>query len=311
LARNRIIEPFSTIFDGQSRLEKVCRSRRSTGGTQFLHARSPQAPIKETEQRRTVEEVEVMLKRYVILPMALAAAGGVPYVAVNEDLSQRVQQAYQGFSSDEESAEPLSPMMPVPLSEAAPLPSSGNGSEGASPVVPAPWNPVSASPVQTTVYRSLYDVFRFDVTPAWIQSQWPRVSTGWLEDGYEGYRVPLVTGTTPYDLHGSLTYFFDHRQRLQRIRFVGNTGEVRPLAELVTEYHGFKSHPSANVAFLTRSFNGRQTGVLKFTHASAIEASRARQQYAVTLEINSTGGPFVLSQKAQQMLEGEKLSGRW
>lgn len=253
-----------------------------------------------------------MLKRYVILPIALAAAGGVPYVAVNEDLSQRVQQAYEGFSSDEESGAEQTPFIqPTSLTDQGTLTTTTDVAANPDPAVPSPWSPMSASPAQTSVYRSLYDVFRFDVTPAWIQSQWPRVSTGWLEDGYEGYRVPLVTGTTSHDLHGSLTYFFDHRQRLQRIRFAGYTGDVRPLTELVTQYHGFRNHPSANVALLTRSFNGRNTGVLRFTHAAAIEASRARQQYAVTLEINSTGGPFVLSQEVQQMLEGEKLSGRW
>jgi len=253
-----------------------------------------------------------MLKRYVILPIALAAAGGVPYVAVNEDLSQRVQQAYEGFSSAEESTATKGlAIQPTSLVDNGPVAATSDAAETTTPVVPSPWSPLSASPAQTSVYRSLYDVFRFDVTPAWIQSQWPRVSTGWIEDGYEGYRVPLVTGTTPHDLHGALTYFFDHRQRLQRIRFIGYTGDVKPLADLVTQYHGFENHPSANVALLTRSFNGRQTGVLRFTHASAIEASRARQQYAVTLEINSTGGPFVLSEASQQMLESEKLSGRW
>ena len=139
------------------------------------------------------------------------------------------------------------------------------------------------------------------------RSQWPRVSTGWLEDGYEGYRVPLVTGTTAQDLHGALTYFFDHRQRLQRIRFVGFTGDVRPLSKLVCNHHGFKPHDSANAALLTRSFNGRQTGALRFVHASVINASNARQQYEVALEINSTAGPFLLSDGVKSLLQSEKL----
>ena len=63
-----------------------------------------------------------MLKRYVILPIALAAAGGVPYVAVNEDLSQRVQQAYEGFSSDEEAGAENAPFIqPTSLTDQGPL----------------------------------------------------------------------------------------------------------------------------------------------------------------------------------------------
>ena len=43
-----------------------------------------------------------MIKKYLIMPIALAAAGGIPYIAVNDDFSTQVQQAYDGITAKEE-----------------------------------------------------------------------------------------------------------------------------------------------------------------------------------------------------------------
>ncbi len=78
-------------------------------------------------------------------------------------------------------------------------------------------------------------VFNFDVTPEWILARWPSVSTGLSQLQLEGYRVPLVTGTSQQDLAGALTYYFDAKQRLQRINFVGISGDPRPLIGLLSD----------------------------------------------------------------------------
>ena len=49
------------------------------------------------------------------------------------------------------------------------------------------------------------EVFRFDLSPADIRQRWGRVSAGLSDTRYQGYRVPLVTGTEPTDLAGRLT----------------------------------------------------------------------------------------------------------
>ena len=68
-----------------------------------------------------------------------------------------------------------------------------------------------------TPMPSLAEVLRFDVTVAWVMQRWPRVSTGLPYLQLQGYRVPLVTGTTVADLAGSLTYYFNAQQQVQRI----------------------------------------------------------------------------------------------
>ncbi len=60
-------------------------------------------------------------------------------------------------------------------------------------------------------------MLRFDVTVEWVMQRWPRVSTGLPYLQLQGYRVPLVTGTKVADLAGSLTYYFNARQQVQRI----------------------------------------------------------------------------------------------
>jgi len=76
-------------------------------------------------------------------------------------------------------------------------------------------------------------VFDFEITPEWILARWPGVATGLAQLQLEGYRVPLVTGTAQHDLAGSLTYYFDAQQKLQRITFVGVSGDPRPLMGLL------------------------------------------------------------------------------
>lgn len=82
------------------------------------------------------------------------------------------------------------------------------------------------------------EVIRFDVTTAWVLARWPRVSTRLSSLPTQGYRVALVTGTLPHDLAGSLTYYFNNEQKVQRITFLGTTGDTRPLVNLVTSRYG-------------------------------------------------------------------------
>ena len=85
---------------------------------------------------------------------------------------------------------------------------------------------------------SLAEVLRFDVTVDWVMQRWPRVSTGLPYLQLQGYRVPLVTGTGVADLAGSLTYYFNAQQQVQRITFRGTTGDPSALVALLAgRYH--------------------------------------------------------------------------
>jgi hypothetical protein len=92
----------------------------------------------------------------------------------------------------------------------------------------------SAAPRTSLNVHDAGSVFNFDITPEWVLARWPSVSTGLAHMQLEGYRVPLITGTTQQDLAGALTYYFDAKQRLQRINFVGVSGDPRPLIGLLS-----------------------------------------------------------------------------
>jgi len=95
------------------------------------------------------------------------------------------------------------------------------------------------SAMDATPIVDMQQALRFDVTTAWILGQWPRVSAGLAQLEMQGYRVPLVTGTRPDDLAGSLTYYFNHRQRVERITFNGSTGDARRLVAMLVTNFGF------------------------------------------------------------------------
>lgn len=94
---------------------------------------------------------------------------------------------------------------------------------------------LSGPPMEFIPTINLDEIFRFDASPSWVQQRWQRVSTCPNLDGLRGLRVALVTGTNPNDLHGSLTYFFDVNQTVQRISFQGWTGDSTKLLQFLTQ----------------------------------------------------------------------------
>ena len=96
-------------------------------------------------------------------------------------------------------------------------------------------------PVHEGAIVDLSEVFRFDgVTIDWIMNHWPRATTGLSRPDYQGYRVPLVTGTRLDDLAGSLTYYFYSNQQVQTITFTGSTGDTTRLVRMLTQKYGFQ-----------------------------------------------------------------------
>jgi len=81
---------------------------------------------------------------------------------------------------------------------------------------------------------------QWQVTPTWVLTTWPRVTTHLSELDMQGYRVTLVSGTTPTDVAGALTYYFDAKQVLQRITFNGTTGDARRLVQFLAATHRFQ-----------------------------------------------------------------------
>lgn len=132
---------------------------------------------------------------------------------------------------------------------------------------------------------ALPDLFRFDLTPRTITDRWNRVSTGLGDIRYQGYRVPLVTGTTPSDLAGSLTYYFDAQPKLRRITFLGTTGDPGRVIEFVSKQFGFRRAQTGNPRITTYRTHYRFTGALEVTPAEVLDRHQAETNYKIDLSI--------------------------
>lgn len=136
--------------------------------------------------------------------------------------------------------------------------------------------------------NELADVFRWDVSPPWVLGRWPRVSAGLADVESQGYRVPLVTGGQSDDLAGSLTYYFDRRQRLTRMMFQGSTGDGRKLVALLASRFGFvrewNNDPSL---YLYRVRDGKKVvSELRIQPARIVRADSPHSRFDVALVIS-------------------------
>jgi len=146
------------------------------------------------------------------------------------------------------------------------------------------------------------DVLRFDIDPRWVTDRWSHVTTFTAERHMLGMRVPLLTGTEPHDLAGSLTYYFDTRHRLQRIVFVGRTGDERPLADFVGQAFGLRADPSLAAGLYVATWNAQPHNLLYVHHAPLVRADSPHTRFNVRLEVNQLDIGVRLSDESQQLL---------
>jgi hypothetical protein len=204
-----------------------------------------------------------MLKKSVLL-MAVASSAGFPYLLSSKPTEPSAQSTATAYSS-------------AAGEQAGPA---GRGSAMASQM------PVSLTPDDARIdVQPLAAVFRFDITSGWILSQWSRVSTGLADLDLHGYRVALVSGTGEGDLAGSLTYYFNAQQRLQRITFQGSTGDARQLVAYMTAVHGLKGEPTNDPSLqLFRIHEGRLvTSEMRIKAAPIVRRSAGLARYSVSL----------------------------
>ena len=158
----------------------------------------------------------------------------------------------------------------------------GQGQAAAAPVVAWEGAPVG----------DLAEVLRFDVTPDWVLRRWPRVTTGLAQLPLQGYRVPLVTGTAEADLAGSLTYYFNPQQQLQRITFHGTTGNAGDLVGFLTSRHKFARRVANDPGLFVYeavSAGSRSAGLLKVTSVGVVKTSDPHRRFNVELSMERPG----------------------
>ncbi len=143
--------------------------------------------------------------------------------------------------------------------------------------------------VEGPAVRDMAELFRFDISAGWIMQRWSRVSTGMAQLQLQGYRVPLVTGTAPSDLAGSLTYYFNPKQQLEKITFAGSTGDASRLVQLLTRRYGFARRLTNDSGiFLYESVDerGKVQSVLKIRPTGILKKQDRHNRFQVDLMLN-------------------------
>jgi len=150
-------------------------------------------------------------------------------------------------------------------------------------------------------FAGLNEFLRFDVSPNWVKSRWPRVSSFPGQDALTGLRVALVSGPRPVDIHGSLTYYFDERQRVQRIAFKGWTGDASELAAFV-ERAGFTRRNTNGAALFSLSSWGTTRGVLRLDHPPVSSRDLPNEQLMVLMELTNPNGKYAVSEQTKSIM---------
>jgi len=216
-----------------------------------------------------------MLKRAVLGVILLASAAGGPavyYAAPDYWKALRQQWSSSSWSSS---------------SEAAAARAAGHQPQvGREPLREAPVAEKAVPVLEGTPTQNLAEVLRFDVSSGWVLRRWPRVSTGLAELPLQGYRVPLVTGTAETDLAGSLTYYFNAQQQVQRIGFQGASGDPRELVRFLTDRYKFARRLTNDPGLFVYEVAdpaGRPKSVLRIQSAPVIKSSEPRRRFEVEL----------------------------
>jgi hypothetical protein len=221
-----------------------------------------------------------MFRRPMLFAVVLLAAAVVPYVLLDDNLSNSAKTQWTRLTGGQHAAKKTDV-----LAAAEDIAAKAQAALVTKPLAP----PIA-----------IEEVFRFDVTPSWVTGRWPRVSTVASEPKQLGMRVPLVSGTQPHDIAGSLTYFFDEHHQLQRITFSGLTADPRRLLAATVAPYGLQSQPTTHAAHYTAGDPKRPTSQVIVKHLPVVSAeSRLRNE--VTVELRRGNAANGLDKAVQQV----------
>lgn len=207
--------------------------------------------------------------RKALLPLALAAGAGVPYLYSSSD--QLMDQAGSLVPTWESSdTDALAYDTPAVEDE----------------ILIAGLPPRQQNVSQHVVM--LEEAFRFDITPAWVMARWQRVTTQLSSIEYQGLRVSLITGGSSSDLAGALTYYFDESDKLKQISFRGTTGEPSRLIRLLQTQYEFRPQKSSpGVTRYVVRWNGKEISELELHRAGVIDRNDPLGHYDVYLTMRT------------------------
>lgn len=169
--------------------------------------------------------------------------------------------------------------------------SSTNGAAtGTTGQAPATWTP---PPI-----HDIREVIRFDMHPMLLPQRFGQVTTLTGDPQFEAYRVPLATGISPYDLVGTLTYCFDANKSVQRIQFIGTTGDPSMISSMMIQFYGLRPEASLGGQLFTTRWNNRITSLLHVRPANVMTANSPNGNYHIFLELNQPSTYYGLSEDA-------------
>ena len=157
----------------------------------------------------------------------------------------------------------------------------------------------------------LRELLRFDIVPGWLPQRFSRVSTVTSNVQMDGLRVPLITGTQPSDIAGTLTYYFDAGKSLKRIQLHGLTGDPSNLANLMVQFYQLAPEQSLGGQLFTTRWNNRITSVMQVSPAPIIYAGADHSKYILFLELNQPTNQYGLSDEASEILRTSQATQRW
>lgn len=239
--------------------------------------------------------------------MLLAGAAGGPYMLYETEAGKQARDgASQAFGSGVATG------------------AASNSPTGATSGVASLWNLAGNDPrhnalnpattahsLDQTPILSLGEVLRFDITPTWVMHRFPRVSTVLADMQLDGLRVPLVTGTSPTDMAGTLTYYFDQYKRLQRVTLHAVTGEPMRFVTELQQVYQMQQEPSLGGGLYLLKWNGQAASVLHIAPAPVIYSDAPYSRFNVFLELNQAGLAYGLGPEAQQLIYAGKQTQRW
>jgi hypothetical protein len=263
--------------------------------------------------------LESTLKKPIAGLLLIAGAAGGPYLLFETDVGKRGMQAFQSESrtvsqSPADVQEPWSTYFQTSTGYDA-RPSSGDPAINAMAASPGrggadPFSPPNPSVEQTPIV-SLAEILRFDITPEWVMSRFPRVTTQLSELNLDGLRVPLITGSTPSDLAGTLTYYFDRYKRLQRVSIHATVGDPSRYSYELRQAYRMSPEASLGGDLYVIRWNSKPVSLLYVSPASVVYADSLYGRYQLFLELNQAGMNYGLSPEATQLIQAGQQTNRW
>ena len=238
-----------------------------------------------------------MFGRRTLVAGVLATAIGGPYILSTQEVPERARDLWASVGGDK----------PAPLPDLSASDDPADATTSAASAANAPLLlPLSGEPVE-----SMGEIFRFDISPEWVMARWPRVTSSLADIELNGLRVPVITGSKLDDLAGSLTYYFDNQRRVQRITFIGTTGDDRRIAALVKEHYDLEPQPTLGAALYVRSWNRKPVSARRIEASPVVRADQPHSRFNVMLELNRPDHHYHMSESFQAVLTSDRNARRW